>query len=147
MVICSTLGSTKIGVYENQIKVKQIEKDGKISDILPLIFTKFNDKHIKNIYFARGPGSFMAIKLTYVFLKTISIVKDINLFGVDSFYFTNNRPIKSIGNSYFIKKQDKIELEVLKDVEDYEVHIPLKLNKSDFSLDISPLYIIPAVVI
>lgn len=145
LVICSTLGSVQIGFYKNSTLIDTLYKEGQISDTLPNIFESLIDKKIENIYFARGPGSFMAIKLTYVFLKTISIMKNINLFGVDSFYFTKNRPIKSIGNSYFIKNNNQIEIQTIKEIEEYEVTMPQQLNKNDFNTNISPLYIVPAV--
>ncbi|CAA6804980.1 MAG: TsaB protein, required for threonylcarbamoyladenosine (t(6)A) formation in tRNA [uncultured Campylobacterales bacterium] len=145
IVICSTLGNTKVGLYDSDTLISELELEGKVSDTLPSIFGKLNNENINNIYFAKGPGSFMAIKLTYVFLKTISIIKKINLFAVDSFYFNQNSPIKAIGNSYFVKDENEIKLQVIECSDTNNIELPQKLIKSDFSNDISPLYIIPAV--
>jgi hypothetical protein len=85
----------------------------------------------------------MAIKLAYVFFKTLEIAKDIKLLAQDGFYFNNNSPIKAVGNSYFVKKEGIITLE--KNLKEGEFKLPEKLNLEDFSEETSPLYVLKAV--
>jgi tRNA A37 threonylcarbamoyladenosine modification protein TsaB len=88
----------KIGIYEDGNLVKTIENTGKSSDILPSIYKEiFEQYKVRNLLYANGPGSFMAIKVAYIFLKSLSILKNIPLFATDAFYFNNNQPIKAIG--------------------------------------------------
>jgi len=87
----------------------------------------------------------MAIKISYVFLKSYSIVKNIPLMAVDGFYFNNNSPIKSIGKMYFIKEEDNIILDTIKPKNIEGFKLPEKIKKDDFSIDSTPLYILPAV--
>ena len=102
----------KIGLYKNKKLFKEIAKDGLTSEILPEIFDEILKNYkIDSIIYSKGPGSFMAIKLSYIFFKTLQITNDIKLFGVDGFYFNNNKPIKAVGNSFFVKKEDIITLE------------------------------------
>ncbi len=133
-----------VGVYKNGELIETIKKDGMTSDILPEIFDDLLKKYdLKHIIYAKGPGSFMAIKLAYVFFKTLEIAKDIKLLAQDGFYFNNNSPIKAVGNSYFVKKEGIITLE--KNLKEGEFKLPEKLNLEDFSEETSPLYVLKAV--
>ncbi|QCT95371.1 hypothetical protein FE773_08660 [Caminibacter mediatlanticus TB-2] len=133
-----------IGVYEDKKLIKIIKKEGKTSEILPEIFDELLKKYeIKNIIYSKGPGSYMSIKLSYLFFKTLEITKNINFLAKDGFYFNNNKPIKAVGNSYFIKKEGIILLE--KNLEAGEFFLPQKLKIDDFSKDTSPLYVLKAV--
>ncbi len=134
----------KIGLYENGILFETIISDEMTSDFLPSFFDEILKKYdIKNIIYSNGPGSYMSIKLTYIFLKTLQITKNINIFSVDGFYFNQNKPIKAIGKKYFIKENDTITLQ--ESNEKSEFNLPKKLNYQDFSNDIEPIYILNAV--
>jgi hypothetical protein len=85
----------------------------------------------------------MAIKLTYIFLKTLQITKNINILAQDGFYFNQNSPIKAIGNRYFVKENDTITIKETNPSKEFE--LPKKLNYSDFLEEISPIYILNAV--
>ena len=85
----------------------------------------------------------MAIKLAYLFFKTLEISKNIKFLAVDGFYFNKNSPIKAVGNSYFVKKEGIISIE--KNLKEDEFYLPDELNINDFSTDVSPLYILKAV--
>lgn len=97
------------------------------------------------IFFARGPGSFMAIKITYIFLRTLSIVEDIELYATDGFYFNDNKPIKAMHKLYFIKENNTITTELFKSEQASEFNLPHIIEIEKFSKDIEPLYILPAV--
>ena len=133
-----------VGIYENNKLKEEIKSLDKTSEILPKIFSDILKRYEVNfIFFAKGPGSFMSIKLVYIFLKTINIVKGIPLFATDGFYFTNS-PIKAIGNRYFIKKDNKIDIVKLENVTT-TFNLPTILDKSKFDTNIEPLYILDAV--
>ena len=133
----------KIGLYKDKKLFKEITKDGLTSEILPEIFDEILKNYkINSIIYSKGPGSFMAIKLSYIFFKTLQITNDIKLFGVNGFYFNNNKPIKAVGNSFFVKKEDIITLE--KDKKEGEFFLPKTLNFDEFEDD-EPLYVIKAV--
>jgi len=133
-----------VGVYENNKLIRTIKKEGKTSDILPIIFDELlKSYYINSIVYTKGPGSFMAIKLAYVFFKTLQITNNINFLAVDAFYFNENKPIKAVGNSYFVKKEGIITLE--KEKSEGEFILPKNLNKNDFSEEVEPLYVLKAV--
>jgi len=133
-----------LGVYKDNKLIRKIEKEGMTSDLLPEIFDSLlKEFNINSIIYAKGPGSYMAIKLAYVFFKTFQIVKGIKLFAVDGFYFNRNSPIKAAGSSYFVKKEGIITLS--KNEKEGVFFLPDKLNFDDFSEDVEPLYILKAV--
>jgi hypothetical protein len=133
----------KVGIYQNNKLIEIIEKDGLTSDTLPVIFDDILRKYeINSIIYSKGPGSFMAIKLSYVFFKTLEIAKGIKFLAADGFYFNKNQPIKAVGKSYFIKKEGIITLK--KDLKEGEFFLPEILNKNDFSEEVTPLYVLNA---
>ena len=148
-VLTLALGSPlKVGVYKDSKLIKSYIKDEKTSDILPTVFKEILDEFdLSAIYMANGPGSFMAIKVSFVFLKTISITKKIPLFGCDGFFFNQNSPIKAVGNRFFMKKNGTILAKIFdgnkEDIKPFE--LPPFLDKTIFKEDVEPLYVLPAV--
>ncbi len=135
-----------VGVYENGKLIEQIESQERSSDALPLIYKDLLQKYdVKTFIYANGPGSFMSIKVAYIFLKSLSILKDIPLKSVDAFYFNGGKPIKAIGKLHFVKIQDKIETQKLDAVEKSAFELPKILQKEDFSEETAPMYGIAAV--
>ena len=137
----------KIGLYnqENQL-VKTYELHEHTSESLPHFFDALLKEYdISRLVYAKGPGSFMAIKVSYLFLKTLSIVKSIPLLATDAFYFNNNTPIKAVGKLCFVKIAGKIETQVFDEVPKNQFELPQELILEDFSDDSLPYYGIAAV--
>ena len=88
----------------------------------------------------------MSIKVAYVFLKTISIAKKIELNACSGFEFNQNSPIKALGKKYFIKDKEDIKVDFLeKDsiIRDFE--LPKSIEKINFNKQTLPIYNLPAV--
>ena len=135
-----------VGIYEDKKLIEKIESDEKSSDVLPLIFEKLLKKYeIQNLFYANGPGSFMAIKVAYIFLKSLSVLKKIPLYARDAFYFNQNQPIKAIGKLCFVKIASKIETQKFQTVPKTEFRLPDELDYNEFSTNATPLYEIGAV--
>ena len=135
-----------IGIYENKKLIDTIQSDKKSSDILPLIFHElFQKYHPQKLFYANGPGSFMAIKVAYVFLKSLSILKNIPLYATDAFNFNKNQPIKAIGKLYFVKISSEIKTQKLEKVPEVHFQLPDVLDYDEFSTNTTPLYMIGAV--
>jgi len=144
IVIIPISSPIKIGVYKNKILIKEVISNEMTSDFLPKFFDNIlNEYKIDNIIYSKGPGSYMSIKLTYIFLKTLKIVKNINILAVDGFYFNKNSPIKAVGNRFFVKENDTITIKKAEVTNSFE--LPKKLKFEDFSKEIEPLYILNAV--
>ncbi len=135
-----------VGVYEEKKLIETIESEERSSDVLPLIFKDLLKKYeIQNLFYANGPGSFMAIKVAYVFLKSLSVLKKIPLFARDAFYFNENQPIKAIGKLCFVKISSEIETQKFETVPTSVFKLPDELDYNEFSTNATPLYKIGAV--
>lgn len=136
----------KVGVYEDGRVIESIESCEKSSDVLPKIFEDLSARYdIKKLLYANGPGSFMAIKITYIFLKSMSILKNIPLLATDAFYFNKNQPIKAIGKLFFVKISSEIKTQRLEIVSEADFILPDVLEYSGFSTAAAPYYGIGAV--
>ena len=136
-----------IGIYENKILIKEHKLDGKTSDLLPSLFDQLlKDYNINKIIYVNSPGSFMSIKVAYIFLKTISITKNIELNACEGFEFNQNSPIKALGKKYFIKDGNKIKVDFLeKDCIIHDFNLPTSIEKYNFNEETLPIYNLPAV--
>lgn len=141
-LVAITIASPSLfGIYQNNKLIETIKKEGKTSDILPEIMDQLLQKYdIKKIIYTKGPGSYMAIKLSYIFFKTLEIAKNIELYGADGFEFNKNAPIKAVGKSFFVKNNGIITLK--KDLKEGEFYLPDSLDEISYDKDTSPLYIL-----
>lgn len=136
----------QVGIYKSKTLIKRHENKEKTSEVLPLIFKEILENYnIKTIYFAKGPGSFMSIKIAYIFLKTLGIAKGINLKATDGFTFNENNPIKAMGKFYFVKEKGAIKTQKIEELQYKDFSLPEKLKDEIFSKDIAPLYVLPPV--
>lgn len=135
-----------IGLYEDKIRFKIIESNKHTSDELPRLFKILNEEYeIANLIYAKGPGSFMSIKVAYIFLKSFSIMKNIPFLATDAFYFNKNSPIKAVGKLYFVKIDNNIDVVKLEDVQKSQFALPDTLRYDDFELETIPQYGISAI--
>jgi len=136
----------RLGIYEDQKLIKELESFEKSSDVLPVLFKEILEEFtVKKLFYANGPGSFMAIKVAYIFLKSLSILKKIPLYARDAFYFNGNQPIKAIGKLCFVKIADNIQTQKFDTVPEVHFELPKELDYKEFSNDTAPLYKIGAV--
>ncbi len=136
-----------VGIYENKILKKLYENDSMTSDALPIIFEDILENfNIHTIYYVNTPGSYMAIKVSYVFLKTISITKDIALKACSGFEFNQNSPIKALGKKYFINDNETVKVDFLdNNTKIHNFKLPNVLEKINFSSKTLPIYNLSAV--
>jgi len=146
IVVISLSSPLLVGVYLDDMLIKTISSNKKTSEELVHILKDILDTYdVKEIIYANGPGSYMAIKLTYIMLKTIHIIKDISIKSTSAFEFNDNKPIKAMGNLYFIKEKETIITQKFTEAINMEYTLPksikdLKLEKSN-----QPNYRLPAV--
>ncbi|MEA3512717.1 MAG: hypothetical protein U9R37_03855 [Campylobacterota bacterium] len=148
VLVISISNPILVGIYKDGILIEEISQDGKTSDILPLIFKEILNKYnLKNIYYVNEPGSYMSIKISYIFLKTLSIVKNINFKSINGFEFNNNSPIKALGKKYFFNnKNGDIVIDFLKESDIIELFkLPNSIEDFDFKDCVLPKYNLPVV--
>jgi len=146
VVLVALSSPIQVGIYENKKLIETIKSKEKSSDVLPKIYDDIFKKYeVKNLFYANGPGSFMAIKVAYIFLKSLSILKNIPLFATDAFYFNENQPIKAIGKLYFVKISSEIKTQKLETAPNMDFKLQDVLDYNEFSTTTTPLYGIGAV--
>ncbi|MDE5602359.1 MAG: hypothetical protein K2I71_00330 [Helicobacter sp.] len=147
LLVFSTSKPLKIGVYDGQRFLESFQMQGQLSDCLLPLFAQVCDKYpkIQTLFFINGPGSFMALKLVYIFAKTLAITQGVEILAANGFEFNGDSPIRAYGKSYFVRKNGQIFLESFEDsIEETEYTFPQILNKDCFSQSIKPLYLLPA---
>ena len=146
LVFITLSSPIKIGVYENNKLIDSVISEEKSSEVLPVIYKQLSlTYNIQKLFYANGPGSFMAIKVAYIFLKSMSVLKNIPLYATDAFYFNENAPIKAIGKLCFVKIASEIKTQKLEIAPIMEFNLPDVLDYTEFSTTASPLYGIGAV--
>jgi hypothetical protein len=146
LLIISISSPLLIGVYEDDILIETISSELKTSEILlPTIINALDKYDISKIIYTRGPGSYMAIKLTYIMLKTIEITRNIKCFGCSGFVVNNHQPIKAIGNLYFIKEKETIMTKKYEQPVNAPFALPQSIHDLVLDEESTPEYILPAV--
>ncbi len=135
-----------IGVYENGELIETFENSGKTSDVLLEMLTQLASKYdYKRIIYSSGPGSYMAIKLTYITLRSLEILNEIAFDGCEAFELNGNKPIKAMGKLYFIKENNTIITKKFDEVLEQRFALPSMLSEVKILENNKPLYILPAV--
>ncbi|MFP6173837.1 tRNA threonylcarbamoyladenosine biosynthesis protein TsaB [Helicobacter pylori] len=142
-----------LGVYQNNFLCASYTSKSKTSEALVEVFSQlFKDFKnptlpvIKGVYYAKGPGSFTSLKLTHVFLHTLALIHDFELYSTTGFDFNDNTPILAYANKYFVSK----ERESLTDFKDLKIApkdfmLPPFLEKDKFTQLNTPFYILPPI--
>ena len=146
ILIVSIASPLLIGVYRDNELIDSIQSEQKTSEILLKILNelliKYNCKHI---VYTSGPGSYMAIKLTYITLRSLEILKGISFTACEAFALNENNPIKAMGKLYFIKEKETIITKKFDEVLEQRFSLPSMLSEVTILENNKPLYILPAV--
>jgi len=146
ILIISISSPLLIGVYQDERLIEKIESNQKTSEILLKILVELLDKYnASTILYTNGPGSYMAIKLTYITLRSLEILKGIRFTGCNAFDLNGNKPIKAMGKLYFIKENNTIITEKIDEAVEQRFELPSMLSEVTLLNDNRPMYILPAV--
>lgn len=97
---------------------------------------------LERLVYANGPGSYMGIKVSYLSLKTLSIVKNIPLFAVSAFELNDFKPIRANKALSFVYKNGQIALQ---EAVEGEFFLPNSLKSLNLQSDNEPFYFLNAV--
>ena len=146
LLIISISSPLLLGVYEDGLLIKTMSSEKKTSEILlPLLNQCMDEYDIENIIYTRGPGSYMAIKLTYIMLKTIEITRGIPCLGCSGFTLNDGQPIKAVGNLYFIKEKETIITKKYEQPVNVKFTLPQSIHDLELDEESTPEYVLPAV--
>jgi len=146
-LLLNTIASPlQAGIYEEGRLIEECSVEGKTSAVLlPLLDELLSRYDISRIVYARGPGSYMSIKLTYITLKTLEIVRNIPCYGCSAFLLNGGKPIKAMGNLYFIKEKETIITKKFEEPVDAEFALPHTIDDLELDEESTPEYMLPAV--
>ncbi len=142
-----------LGAYQNDFLCASYTSKLKTGEALVEVFSQlFKDfknptlPAIKGVYYAKGPGSFTSLKLTHVFLHTLALIYNFELYSTTGFDFNGNTPILAYANKYFVSK----ETGSLTDFKDLKIApkdfmLPPFLEKDKFTQLNTPFYILPPI--
>jgi len=146
ILIISIASPLLIGVYEDGKLIETVKSSGKTSEVLLQILTELSCKYnYKHIVYTSGPGSYMAIKLTYITLRSLEILKEITFDACEAFEVNKQNPIKAMGKLYFIKENNTIITKKFDEVLEQRFALPSMLSEVTILDNNKPLYILPAV--
>lgn len=147
VLVISISNPLLIGIYEDGELIKEYSLEGKTSDLLPVLFEELLQKYnLERLNYVNTPGSYMAIKVAYIFLKTLAISKKIEFRACSGFEFNENSPIKALGKKYFINEENEVKVDFLeKDCIIHDFKLPKSINKINFTKQTLPIYNLPAV--
>jgi len=148
LFIISIANPILIGIYKDGILVETIKEIGKTSDILPhTVDNILKNNTLDEIIYVNGPGSYMSIKISYIFLKTLSITIDVPFFAISGFDTNGNSPIKALGQKYFFLDTDnEIKMRFLEENEKIDDFVlPQKIDYSLCFENTLPNYQLPVV--
>jgi tRNA A37 threonylcarbamoyladenosine modification protein TsaB len=146
LLIISISSPLLVGIYEEDRLIDTASSKLKTSEILLPLITEYMDQYnISTIIYTRGPGSYMSIKLTYIMLKTIEIVRGIKCMGCSGFALNGGQPIKAVGNLYFIKEKETIITKKYEQPVNSNFSLPQSIHDLELDEESIPEYILPAV--
>ena len=146
ILIISIASPLLIGVYKDGELIESIESNQKTSEILLKKLIDLSERYaFKNVLYTNGPGSYMAIKLTYITLRSLEILKNISFVGCNAFDLNGEKPIKAMGKLYFIKEKETIITKKFDEALEQRFELPSMLSEVTVLNDNKPLYILPAV--
>ncbi len=136
----------QIGCYDNDYRVCTRTFEGRASDVLlGALEALMAEFAIERIIYASGPGSYMAIKLTYITLATLETLRGIPFAACSAFTLNANRPIRAMGQLYFVKEKETIITQKFDEHVPQEFGLPNYLGDLEIESENTPLYILPAV--
>jgi tRNA A37 threonylcarbamoyladenosine modification protein TsaB len=146
LLINSISSPLQFGLYKDDKLFKSWEVNSFISDILvEELNSLLKEYKISEIIYTNGPGTFMGIKLTFITLRSLEIIKGVPFFGTLGFELNNNRPIKAMGKLYFIKEKENIITKKFEEMPKAEFVLPNLWSQIKKSKEKEPLYYIPSI--
>jgi len=137
----------RIGIYDADGRlVEHFESDAKISEALVSLLARIDARYrCDEVLYVNGPGSHMATKIAYVTLKTFALVRNIPLYGCDAFALNGGKPVKAVGQLYFVKEKETIITKKLPPPVDTAFELPETIDAETLRGSAEPDYRLPAV--
>ena len=131
--------------YEGNELKESWERKGYASDLLLPELERLLEEGIDEILYVNGPGSQMGIKLTYIALETLRLLRGVPFGAISAFSLNGGRPLKAMGRLYFVKEKETIITQPLEETIVQEFSFPSTLDALEREPENRPDYRLPAV--
>ena len=139
-MVLSLCSPTQIGVYKNGKLSYALRSEEKAGDYLACAFSDIlqKEKKIDEILYANGPGSFLGLKLAYLFLSALAMTQAVNFFAIDIFEITREVP----ANKGFVFIKNKGSISTVSGSLSC-ILLPKHIDNLSKSSDLEPFYFLP----
>jgi len=135
----------QFALYEGGKLQRSWEREGYASELLLPELDRLVEEGLDEILYVNGPGSQMGIKLTYIALETLRLLRGIPFGAVSAFALNGGRPLKAMGRLYFVKEKETIITQPLEEPIVQEFSFPSLLEALEREPGNRPDYRLPAV--
>ena len=135
----------QFALYEGGELQRSWGRDGYASEVLLPELDRLVEEGLDEILYVNGPGSQMGIKLTYIALETLRLLRGIPFGAVSAFALNGGRPLKAMGRLYFVKEKETIITQPLEETIVQEFSFPSSLEALEREPGNRPDYRLPAV--
>jgi tRNA A37 threonylcarbamoyladenosine modification protein TsaB len=136
----------QFALYRNGRLSESWESPGYASErLLPELERIMERERPERIFYVSGPGSQMGIKLTYITLRTLEMLRGIPFEGISAFSLNGGRPLKAMGRLYFVKEKETIITKTFQEPIAQEFSFPPVAGALEREPENRPDYRLPAV--
>jgi tRNA A37 threonylcarbamoyladenosine modification protein TsaB len=135
----------QFALYEGGKLQRSWERDGYASEVLLPELDRLAEEGLDEILYVNGPGSQMGIKLSYIALETLRLLRGIPFGALSAFALNGGRPVKAMGRLYFVKEKETIITQPLEETIVQEFSFPSSLEGLEREPENRPDYRLPAV--
>ena len=147
LLLISAIKPFVLAVYDERNElIEQHASDQHLTTALYMITSEIDARYcVTKVAYIRGPGSFMGLKLGFVFMRSFALARGIDFTAADSFALTADRPVFSHKNRYFVKENGVISVQRFDQPQPNFLIPPLALDTTIFNADTLPQYILGAI--
>ncbi|MGE4295437.1 MAG: hypothetical protein AB7E49_07045 [Campylobacterales bacterium] len=147
VLLVSASRPMRLAVYDlggNRLELH--ESDAPATESFYPFFKTIDDRYdIARVAYARGPGSFMGLKLGYVFLQSFAMARRIPFASVSSFALTRGAPVQAHGKRWFVLEGGEVSVRAFETPPQAALLPPEQIDFSIFEAACEPEYLMPAV--
>lgn len=147
VLLISATRPMRLAVYdETGARIESHESDAPATESLYPLFKSIDDRYeITRLAYAKGPGSFMGLKLGYVFLQSFALARKLPFTAASSFALSGGNPVHAHGKRWFTQRGDQVGVQTFEVAPEASLLPPERIDFSVFEPACEPEYLMPAV--
>lgn len=147
VLLISASRPMRLAVYDRAgAKLESFESDAPATESFYPLFKAIDEQYaIEKLAYARGPGSFMGLKLGYVFMQTLALARNLPFAAASSFALSGGAPVHAHGKRWFVPQGNEVSVQTFDPAPENRLLPPDRLDLSLFDTNTEPDYLMPAV--